>query len=89
MAESYSTGNSTISYSTGMTFATGTGERPAPTPRELIATRAIEAKDGWLGQILMAGEIVYETKPQKDSRAALGKVNQRVHNRFRRLIAGA
>ena len=80
---------STISYTTGVAISAGTGERPAPTPRELIATRAIEAKDSWLGQIIMSGEIVYKTKPQKTSADALGKVNRRVHNRFRRLIAGA
>lgn len=69
-------------------MATTTGKRPEPTPTELIATRAIQSKDGWLGQIVMAGEIVYETKPQKDSRAALRKVNGRVHNSFKRLIVG-
>lgn len=81
-------GNSTITYSTGLVFDTKTGERPAPTPRELVATRAVEAKDGWLGQILMSGEIVYETRPQKTSQKALGKVNTRIHNAFRRLITG-
>jgi hypothetical protein len=77
-----------ITYSTGITVATGTGKAPERTPTELIATRAVEAKDGWLGQIIMAGEIVYESKPQKNSRAALGKVNRRVHDAFKRLIVG-
>jgi hypothetical protein len=85
--QNYASG-STTSYSTGLTLATGTGETPKPTPKELIATRAVEARDGWLGQIIMSGEIVYETKPQKTSRDALGKVNRRVHERFKRLISG-
>lgn len=77
-----------ITYTTGIVFDTAAGKTPERTPTELIATRAIEAKDGWLGQIIMAGEIVYQTKPQKTSRDALGKVNRRVHNSFRRLIVG-
>jgi hypothetical protein len=80
--------SNTLSYS-GITLATGIGETPKAAPKELIATRAVESQDGWLGQIIMSGEIVYETKPQQSSQRALGKVNQRVHNRFRRLIAGA
>jgi hypothetical protein len=83
-----STGTGTFSYN-GVTLTTGIGETPKPPPKDLIATRAVESQDGWLGQIIMLGEIVYETKPQETSQRALGKVNQRVHNRFRRLIAGA
>jgi hypothetical protein len=86
----YNTSNNTttLSYS-GITLATGEGQMPAKTPKELIATRAVESKDGWLGQIIMSGEIVYQTKPQDTSQDALTKVNRRVHNRFKRLIAGA
>jgi len=78
----------TVSSTTGIVMATSTGDRPAKTPTELLATRAMQAKDGWLGQIIMAGEIVYQTKPQKTSHDALRKVNLRVHNAFRRLIVG-
>jgi hypothetical protein len=74
--------------STGMVLDTTTGQAPARTPKELIATRAIESKDGWLGQIIMAGEIVHQTKPQPTSADALGKVNRRIHNAFKRLIVG-
>lgn len=77
-----------ITYSTGITLATGTGKVPERTPTELIATRAIEAKDGWLGQVIMAGEIVWQSEPQKNSRDALKKVNRRVHEAFKRLIVG-
>jgi hypothetical protein len=85
---STSTSASVLSYN-GITLATGVGETPKPTPKELIVTRAIESKSGWLGQIIMLGEIVYETKPQTTSQYALTKVNGRVHKRFKRLIAGA
>jgi hypothetical protein len=38
---------------------------------ELLATRAVEAKDGWLCQVLMAGEIVHETKHHETAEDAL------------------
>jgi hypothetical protein len=88
MSYTGTTSSSTLSYN-GITLATGTGETPKPAPKELIATRAVESQNGWLGQIIMSGEIVYQTKPQETSQRALGKVNKRVHDRFRRLIAGA
>jgi len=78
----------TVSSTTGLVMDTGVGSRPDPTPTNLLATRAVEAKDGWLGQIIMAGEIVYQTKPQRSSGAALRRVNRRIHDAFRRLIVG-
>lgn len=83
----YTGTSGTTSYN-GITLTTGTGETPKPAPKDLIATRAIESKDGWLGQVIMSGEIVYQTKPQGTPDAALTKVNRRVRARFRRLIAG-
>lgn len=91
--------NSTITYTSGIVLDTGTGKTPERTPTELIATRAIEGKAGWLGQIIMAGEIVYETEPQVDvdsddeeielgKHRALALVNQRIHDSFKRLIVG-
>lgn len=91
MADTYggTSGNaSTISYSTGIVLDTSAGKAPERTPKELIATRAIQAKDGWLGQITMAGEIVYETAPQETSQDALEHVNRRIHKAFKRLIVG-
>ena len=88
---------STISYTTGFVLASGEGERPQKTPTELIASRAIETKDGWRGQIIMAGEIVYETDPQVDDddadieqgkNRALYLANNHIHAAFRRLIVG-
>jgi len=58
-------------------------------------------KDGWVGQIIMSGEIVYETEPQvfdgdmeddedyhNSSGKALWVVNRRILDAFRRLIVG-
>jgi len=96
MATTYGSGNSSITYSTGIVLDTGTGERPKPTPKELIATRATETLNGWVGQIIMSGEIVYETEPQNEdeddelsgSEKALEIVNTRIHEAFKRLITG-
>jgi hypothetical protein len=82
-----SSGNA-LTYTTGIVLDTKTGERPAPTPRELLASRAIESKDGWLGQIVMFGEIVHETKPHETSADALEEVNEHIHKRFKKLITG-
>ena len=99
-ASSYPT-NSTITWTSGVVLDTKSGDRPASTPKELLSTRAIESKDGWLGQIVMSGEIVYQTEPQTDaaeddpqapfrgSEKALALVNRRIHDAFRQLILGA
>lgn len=83
----YGTSATTLTYS-GMILDTKTGERPAKTPTELLATRAVESQDGWLGQITMSGEIVYQTKPQETSEDALEEVNTHIHKRFKKLIVG-
>lgn len=93
-----------ITYSTGLSFDIKEGKAPERTPKELLATRAVESKNGWLGQIIMAGEIVYQTEPQVDDEEAdeiygvgeiefgkhraLALVNDHVHEAFKRLIVG-
>lgn len=74
----------TISYN-GLTLDTVAGPRPE-TPKQLIATRAVEMKDGWVGQIILAGEIVVQTEPVDTSALALETVNGRIHAAFKRLI---
>lgn len=80
--------------SSGMIIDSTTGDKPVRTPKELIVTRAIESQHGWLGQIIMSGEIVYETGPQVDgldetgSEKALTLVNDRIIAAFKRLIVG-
>lgn len=80
-------GATTWSYS-GIVLDTKDGELPAKTPKELLATRAVESKDGWLGQIIMSGEIVHQTEPQETSGEALEEVNSHIHKRFKKLITG-
>jgi len=37
------------------------GERPEKTPSGLIATRAVETRDGWRGQVIVDKTIVFES----------------------------
>ena len=90
MSDTYSNGTSfTISSSTGYYLDAKKGDRPAATPKELLATRAVEAKDGWLGQIIMAGEIVHETKHHETADEALEEVHTHILKKFKKLIVGA
>lgn len=50
-------------WNAGLAWGPEKGERPQPTPKELIATRAVETKDGWRGQVIIDSEIVWETEP--------------------------
>jgi hypothetical protein len=72
----------------GLIIDAAQGPKPEKASGKLLSTRAVETADGWLGQIIMAEVIVYQTKPQQTSEQALGKVNRRIHNRIKRLIVG-
>lgn len=90
MSNAYTNGTTfTISSATGYYLDAKKGDVPAPTPKELLATRAVEAKDGWLGQIIMAGEIVHETKHHETADDALEEVHAHVLKKFKRLIVGS
>ena len=90
------TANYTIAnWTTGMNISPHKGDRPAPTPRELIATRAVETKAGWVGQVIVDQEIVYETTPSRDvyeddgrtaSEAVQAEANDYVVSRIKRLF---
>lgn len=57
------------------------GGRPPATPSGLIATRAVEIKDGWLGQVIVDKTIVAETTAivgEDAAEVALEKANRRV-----------
>lgn len=77
-------------WNTGMSLNPQKGERPEPTPRELIVTRAVETKNGWLGQVIIDREIVWETEPKTDmdnaAEAAVQDANAYVIDRIRALF---
>jgi hypothetical protein len=85
---SYTSGASWHISSGTVYLNTSTGEAPKPASKELLSTRAVQTKEGWLGQIIMSGEIVYESKAFGESEDALEHVGEHVHKKFKKLIVG-
>ena len=71
----------------GITFAPAGSPPPAGVPKGLIVTRAIETKDGWVGQVIVAEEIVWETPARKKAHQAERAATQRVIERVKSLFA--
>jgi hypothetical protein len=71
----YSTGN------TGITLVPTDSER-ITTPKGLLVTRAIQMKNGWVGQIIIDKTIVWEGTPEEDERDATQQATQRVVERL-------
>lgn len=65
------TAGSTYSISVSPTVGT---ERPR-TPSGLIVTRAVETKDGWMGQVLVDKEIVFQGDACEDGEDAIKEAN--------------
>ena len=61
-------------------------ERPK-TPSGLIVTRAVETKDGWLGQVLVDKDIVFQSPPHDEGDDAIKEANSRVVNAVKSLFA--
>jgi len=77
------TGNS------GWTLAPETTD-PVKTPTGLLATRAIETKSGWVGQIILDKEIIWESEPLSGEDAqkhVTAEASQRVVQALRQLFA--
>ena len=78
----------TISSSpAGILWPQGDGSTPDRTPKGMLVTRAVETKEGWLGQLIIDKEIVYQSEPMLDSNDAMAEVNTRVIERLKQLFA--
>lgn len=55
----YATTSSNITY-TGISVSPGESPAPAKAPKSLIATRAVEVKGGWAGQVIVGGEVLLQ-----------------------------
>ena len=53
------------------------GEKPT-TPPGLIVTQAVQTRHGWLGQVLVDKQIVWESDLDEDGEAAVQVANARV-----------
>jgi len=57
-------------------------ERPK-TPAGLIVTQAVQTKDGWLGQVIVDKQIVWQSDPKSSGDHAIEEANTRVVDRIR------
>lgn len=78
------TNYTTLSGSSGMITLSPTVslERPK-TPAGLIVTQAVQTKEGWLGQVIVDKEIVWESDPKSSGDYAIESANARVVDRVR------
>lgn len=64
--------------STGTLHATTT---PKP-PTDLIQTRVQQTIEGWVGQVLVVGDVVWESDPDEDPNRAVELANDRMIDRI-------
>lgn len=88
MSNSSSFTYGTVSGSSyGMILTPDQGESRPKTPAGLIVTQAVQTKDGWLGQVIVDKEIVWESDPREEGEEAVQAANARVVARLRALLA--
>jgi hypothetical protein len=75
----YSSGN------TGIQLVPTDAER-ITTPKGLLVTRAIELQEGWVGQIIIDKQIVWQGTPVEDERDATQAATSRVVERLKFLF---
>lgn len=70
----------------GITFSPSTGDAAPRTPSGLIVTQAVQTKDGWLGQVIVDKQIVWESPLKGDGGDAIHTANGRVVDAFKELF---
>lgn len=70
----------------GIVLSAGESPAPAKAPKALIATRAVQMKDGWVGQLFVAEEVVWESDPQETADDAEQAATARVLKRVKKLL---
>lgn len=88
MAEySTSTSGSITSSGTTWTMTPSQGSRPEKPPKGLIVTKAVQTQQGWLAQVFVDSDIVWEsTHYLEDSDDAIDKANEVVVRAFKSLL---
>lgn len=76
--------NSTTSN--GILVSAGTSPAPLTTPKGLIVTRAVETKEGWFGQIIVAEQIIWESRMFKTAQPAEEAATKRVIAKITRML---
>lgn len=71
----------------GLALTSGSSPAPAKAPQGLIVTRAVETKEGWVGQIIVDEAIIYETSPYDSAERAEKLATKRVIDRIKKLLS--
>lgn len=70
----------------GISISSGSSPAPVSVPSALIVTRAVETKEGWVGQICVGGIIIWETAPKNNSTKAETEATERVLNKIIKIL---
>lgn len=82
--------NTTLTGSSyGITFTPETSHERPKTPSGLVVTQAVQTKEGWLGQVIVDKEIVWESDAEHHGEDAIRSANERVVEAFRDLFREA
>jgi hypothetical protein len=84
MPDNYGLYNSTTSN--GIMVSAGASPAPLAAPKGLVVTRAIETKEGWVGQIIVADVIFWESKVFKKAQDAEEAATKRVILKIKRML---
>ncbi len=68
----------------GFTISPDRGDSAPKPPSGLIVTQAVQTKDGWLGQVIVDRQIVWEGDLSEDGEAAIKSANGGSSRRSRR-----
>ena len=81
----YSTASTSLTLN-GVALTAGSSPEPAKAPKGLIVTRAVETKGGWVGQLIVDEEIIWESTPQDAGETAERLATARVVARIKKLL---
>lgn len=77
----------TSTATSGITLSAGVSAEPSAVPKALIATRAVQTKEGWRGQVIVAEDIVWESDYGSGfAHQAEEEATYRVIDRIKRLL---
>lgn len=83
----YSTSGSITSSGTTWTMTPSQGSRPEKPPKGLIVTKAVQTQQGWLAQVFVDSDIVWESAVYlEDGDAAIDAANLVVVESFKSLL---
>jgi hypothetical protein len=73
----------------GITLTPQSSDAKPRTPSGLIVTQSVQTREGWLGQIIIDKEIVWESDPCHTGDDAIQDANGRVVDVFKQLFQAA